>query len=157
MEEGERIDKEKMHWRGREIKRPVIISPAASCMEGDVRLMIEDYYSADLTFDYDNLYIKDELKIGRVEVCVGGEFGSVCHDQVFRNSKAVSVVCWQLGFSKNGQSSNITAQHLNKCIALLVGSKCHCLNKLHKNLTIILGTEKLIMLLRKNLANMYTK
>ena len=112
MEKGERINKEKDALE-REIKMPVIISPAASCMEGDVRLMIEDYYSADLTFDYENMYIKDELKIGRVEVCVGGEFGSVCHDQVFRNSKAISVVCWQLGFSKYGESSHIRPQHLN--------------------------------------------
>ena len=66
--------------------------------------MIQDYYSADLNVDYENLYIKDELKIGRVEVCVGGEFGSVCHDEKFSNSKAISVICHQLGFSRYGQS-----------------------------------------------------
>ena len=72
-------------------------------MNGDVRLMIQDYYSANLDLDYGNLYIKDELKIGRVEVCVDGQFGSVCYDSEFRTSKAASVICWQLGFSRYGE------------------------------------------------------
>ena len=74
----------------------------AFCLEGDVRLMIDDYYLADLDSDYGNLYIKDELKIGRIEVCVNGAYGTVCFDNELRNSQAASVICWQLGFSRYG-------------------------------------------------------
>lgn len=74
----------------------------AECNDGDIRLMIEDYYSADVGHDYGNLYIKDELKIGRVEVCVGGRYGSVCYNTSSSNSQAASVICWQLGFSRYG-------------------------------------------------------
>ena len=63
--------------------------------------MVDDYYMADLDYDYGNLYIKDELKIGRVEVCVDGGYGSVCFDNLL-NNKAASVICWQLGFSRYG-------------------------------------------------------
>ena len=72
-----------------------------SCEGGDIRLMVDDYYTADLDSHYGNLYIKDELKIGRVEVCVDGGYGSVCFDDLL-NSKAASVICWQLGFSRYG-------------------------------------------------------
>ena len=64
--------------------------------------MIFDYYGADLDTDYGNLYIKEELAAGRVEVCIGGSYGAVCHDEEFRGSQAVSVVCSQLGFSPYG-------------------------------------------------------
>ena len=65
--------------------------------------MLDDYYEADVMgIDYSNLYIKDELKIGRVEVCIGGQYGSVCLDNEFAESQAVSVVCSQLGFSPYG-------------------------------------------------------
>ena len=63
--------------------------------------MIDDFYMADLDTDYGNLYIKDELKIGRVEVCVNGEYGSVCVDSE-QDSKTASVICSDLGFSRYG-------------------------------------------------------
>ena len=62
--------------------------------------MIDDFYMADLDTDYGNLYIKDELKIGRVEVCVNGEYGSVCVRQ--QTSKTASLICSDLGFSRYG-------------------------------------------------------
>lgn len=59
-----------------------------------------DFYE-DFT-EYDNLdiYDKDGLRAGRVEVCLDGQFVAVCNAQ-WDNADA-SVVCRQLGFSPCG-------------------------------------------------------
>jgi hypothetical protein len=44
--------------------------------------------------------IDDRLSVGRVEVCSGGRYGTVC-DDVWIN-EAASVACRQLGFSPYG-------------------------------------------------------
>ena len=74
----------------------------ALCEDWDVRLEIDDYYEAALDSDYSNLYIKNELAAGHVEVCLGGSYGPVCLDDQFRLSQSVSVICAQLGFSRYG-------------------------------------------------------
>ena len=65
--------------------------------------MIDDYYQAAMDSDYGNLYIKDELAAGRVEVCLGGSYGPVCLDDQFTLSQSVSVICFQLGYSRYGK------------------------------------------------------
>ena len=78
---------------------------AATCEEGDVRLgvgnLTEFYISVNEFESY--YFVKDELSRGRVEMCVGGIYGTVC-DDAFTNTEA-SVVCGQLGFSLYGRYS----------------------------------------------------
>ena len=74
---------------------------------------------ATINSDYTNLYIEDELAVGRVEVCWGGKYRPLC--QSGWNNQSASVACRQLEFSPYGQ--------LNKNIYYV-----QCLKKLHHNL-----------------------
>ena len=76
------------------------------CEEGNVRLVVgdnaEDFYQGDYSENYDDFYYdKNGLVRGRVEVCVGGEYGTVCNNSW--DYEDASVVCVQLGLSPYGK------------------------------------------------------
>ena len=78
----------------------------ATCRDGDIRIGIFNFTEFSITIDqlHDYYFIKDEIARGRVEVCVGGRFGSVCGSDWDDND--ASVTCTQLGFSSNGSLIN---------------------------------------------------
>ena len=70
------------------------IHSTAFCDDGAIRLSIDDR----IPQSYGLIY--DELVIGRVEVCDGTSYGTLCRDSW--NNEAASVVCSELGFSAFG-------------------------------------------------------
>ena len=69
----------------------------ASCDDGAVRVSIDDR----IPQSYELIY--DELAIGRVEVCDGASYGTLCRDTW--DNEAASVICSELGFSAFGGSN----------------------------------------------------
>ena len=67
----------------------------ASCEDGSVRLSIDNRSPESYEL------IDDELARGRVEVCSGGNYETVCGD--VWSFESASVICSQLGFSPYGK------------------------------------------------------
>ena len=85
-------------------KRMTIVAHAtnlAACFDGEIKLV-------GGTSDSE----------GRVEVCLNGQWGTVCHD--FWGSVDAQVACRQLGFSATGMLYYITATIKTKCKTALI-------------------------------------
>ena len=74
---------------------------SASCISGDVRVRVssDDFVPPE----QQHYLIEDELSVGRVEVCLGGRFGTICDTRTAFDDQDASVVCEQLGFSSYGE------------------------------------------------------
>lgn len=93
-----------------------------TCTDGKVRLLIGEghsYYEPDFSQYEDlNIYDKNGLRAGRVEVCIGGRYGTVC-DNGWDNYDA-SVLCKQLGFSPYGITSISFTCKFRLCIDIIL-------------------------------------
>eukprot|EP00731_Ephydatia_muelleri_P035718 Em0151g10a len=75
---------------------------SSACVNGGVRLLVgtgTSFYGSEGSYPA-NFFISNQLARGRVEVCIGGQYGAVCNTG-WGNTDA-SVVCKQLGFSSYG-------------------------------------------------------
>ena len=80
---------------------------SATCIEGDVRLIVshnaDGFYDGETTYD-SSYYDKNGLRVGRVEVCIGTDYGTICDDGW--DQQDASVVCRQLHFSPYGTTGS---------------------------------------------------
>ena len=90
------------------------ISITVSCVEGDARLnpltlgSITEYFADPEGSTEEYYFVQNQLATGRLEVCVGGRYKTVCGDNW--DTPGASVVCSQLGLSPYGKEYFISAR-----------------------------------------------
>ena len=77
-----------------------IYSFAVNCSENDVQLQV-DHTSNTIEAQFPHYLTGGQLRVGRVEVCIDGRFGTVCDDSW--DYEDASVICSQIGFSSYGE------------------------------------------------------
>ena len=75
----------------------MLCSSAVNCQENGVRLKVDPI---EAQFRMPHYMSRGQLRVGRVEVCIGGRFGTVCDDSW--DYEDASVICSQIGFSPYG-------------------------------------------------------
>eukprot|EP00731_Ephydatia_muelleri_P037026 Em0380g6a len=97
-----------------------------TCIDGQIRLIVgPDALSFYQSGNPSALYLDsdlDQLSRGRVEVCLGGQFGTVC-SQTWSNKDA-SVACRSLGYSPYGALNVMDAYGENSVPFVLGGLNC---------------------------------
>ena len=81
---------------------PIFLT-VATCNDGDIRLLVGDDYSLyQMENEREDYYfVKDEVSRGRVEICMSGNWGTLCSENW--DDIDASVTCQQLGFSPYGK------------------------------------------------------
>ena len=69
---------------------------------------VTQFYADPDSFTEDYDFVNNQLATGRVEVCVGGRYETVCSEGW--SLEEASVVCSQLGFSRYGEFLDLSLQ-----------------------------------------------
>ena len=73
---------------------------SVNCKENEVRLQV-DRTDSEIETEYPHFITGGQLRVGRVEVCSEGRYGTVCDDTW--DYEDASVVCSQIGLSPYGE------------------------------------------------------